>query len=70
MTLKEYLEGAGLNITPDQRSQLGILISKQEDHFRRVLEGRWNVKDYYLKHLKSDETHNIIMNFLNSIQNG
>lgn len=70
MTLKKYLKGAGLNITPDQRSQLGGLISKENDHSKRVIEDKWNVKDYHLKHLESDETNNIIMNFLNSIQNG
>jgi hypothetical protein len=70
MTLKEFLEGAGLSVTPDQRSELGRLISKEDDHFRKVIEDKWNVKDYHLAHLTSNDTQNIIIKFLNSINNG
>ncbi len=64
MTLKEFLEGANLKVTPDQRSQIGYLISKKGDSSKKVIEDNWKVKDYHLEHLTSDETQNIIMNYL------
>lgn len=65
MTLKEYLEENQLYATPDQRSQIGYLLSQTGDNKGYVLEDGYNVKNYYKSFLNSERTSDIIINYFN-----
>ena len=66
-TLKEHLEINLIKATPDQRSQIGVLISSENDSNSKVLEDGWNVKDYTKNFLNSVKTSNIIIKYFNEI---
>ena len=67
-TLKEHFEKHNIKATADQRSQIGLLISSNNDSNGLVLEDRWNVKDYKEKFLNSAKTAKIIIGYFNKIQ--
>lgn len=63
-TLKEYLEKNDIKVTPDQRSMLGRLISKENDNNGFVREDNFKVKDYKTDFLDNEETQMKIISFL------
>jgi len=63
MTLKEYFILHSINATPDQRSQIGVLLSYSYDSNKRVIENGWSVIDYREEFLKCDITIGIILNY-------
>ncbi|TXD45887.1 hypothetical protein [Polaribacter sp. IC073] len=64
MTLKNYLETNNIKATPDQRSQLGRIISTKGDSTRYVTENHRNVKDYKESFLNKPKTQLAIINHL------
>lgn len=64
MTLKQHLEAHKISATPDQRSQIGIHISKLEHNYCSTMEDRFNVKVYDESFLNSDTVSLIIINYL------
>ena len=64
MTLKQYLETHNINVSPDDRSKLGALISQKNDSNGRTIEDGHNVKDYKIEFLNDSKTITKILNFL------
>jgi hypothetical protein len=65
-TLKEYLESNGVDVTPDQRSKLGLSFSHYKTD-KLVLENGFWVKDYDYNFLESEPSQIIIISFLKTL---
>jgi hypothetical protein len=65
MTLKLYLESQKIHSTGDQRSRIGIELSKLKHDFSYTIEDGWKVKVYDERFLKRTGVSEIIINHLN-----
>ena len=63
MTLKEYFTENEIEATPDERSKLGRVISRENDSNGYLIEDGRSVKDYKETFLKSHNTTVRIINF-------
>ena len=76
MTLKDYLESEGINITNDQRMKLGQRVSSIFDSLRKgkkiyKQEGEFMVRDYCYYFLSSKTVSKSIIKFLTKeVDNG
>jgi hypothetical protein len=66
-TLKEYLIHHRIEVTPDQRSELGRLLSGPEDNNGKVLEDGFMVKDYKIEYLDNHETQKRIISYFHKL---
>lgn len=65
MTLKEFFDENNVKVTPDQRSEIGRLISSNSKILGYVNEDGHNVKNYCPEFLQQQETTKSIINYLN-----